>query len=600
MVLVQIIRFRRKLARSRAPVAEELQALFQECQRDFGLLTSIKLFETDAVQSPALFGLWRLTLLLPRGVSGQFTRSELRYIFLHEIAHVQRGDLWLNWLVTWLQMMHWFNPLIWFGFARLRADRELACDELALLRAGDLSGTAYGETVLKLLENLRPAAAIPGLIGILEDRKQMHRRISIIANFRRPGRWSVLAVLLVIAVATVALTDAPANARSGYKTVSYHVTSSGSTNFAFVVNGNRHRSGRKSKRIPPAIVRWHFRGLQFLETQTVAPTVARVASMPEAEASSGGTDEGDWIPLLPGSFLNLDGDSSVLFSGSSEDCPRFQLSAELATNRVMTHATLDFMTPPLGPLPEWRLPEKMAHAPFTQFTAFRGGRSWLERQAWAREIFGKETPDQVFAWSTADGQMCSWLAVPVADPRGNLERIFSTLEPHFGTNGFLFGRLELATNHEAVAVFNPLGIKPVIAHIRQGDQDFLFGALFPGGASTRPIPRGLLAMIAEPNLVYQDVEFSPESIQHWNAIFQCYQVLKGHPVNASKAQAHPWMWSAQSELGDAVTAVHRVSPTQFTLERSSTIGFTGLELVLATRWLDGPIKPVLVGHLPKP
>ena len=196
--------------------------------------------------------------------------------------------------------------------------------------------------------------------------------------------------------------------------------------------------------------------------------------------------------------------------------------------------------------------------------------------------------------------MCSWLAVPVADPRGNLERIFSTLEPHFGTNGFLTGRLELATNHEAVAVLNPLGIKPVIAHVRQGDQDFLLGALFPGGASTHPIPRGLLATLAEQNLVYQDVEFTPESIQHWNAIFQCYQVMKGHPVNAPKAEAHSWMWSGQSEFGDAVTAVHRVSPTRFTLERSSTIGFTGLELVLATRWLDGPIKPVLVSRSPKP
>ncbi|HZI32602.1 MAG TPA: M56 family metallopeptidase, partial [Candidatus Binatia bacterium] len=138
----------------------------------------------------------------------QFNQSELRYIFLHELAHVKRGDLWLNWLVTVLQILHWFNPLLWLGFARLRADRELACDELALLRAGDSAGMAYGETIVKLLEGLSRPAAVPGLIGILEDKQQMRRRIAMISNFRRPGRWSALAAVLLAIIAAVSLTDA--------------------------------------------------------------------------------------------------------------------------------------------------------------------------------------------------------------------------------------------------------------------------------------------------------------------------------------------------------------------------------------------------------
>ena len=207
-VAAQWLRFYRKLKRGSATADPILQTLLDDCRREFGVLRRIELIETDAVQSPALFGLLRPRLLLPRGFGGQFAERELRYIFLHEIAHVKRGDLWLNWLVTALQILHWFNPLLWLGFARLRADRELACDELALLRAGDNLGTAYGETVVKLLENLNCPAAIPGLVGVLEDKQQMRRRISMIANFRRPGRWSVLAVVLIGAVAAVALTDA--------------------------------------------------------------------------------------------------------------------------------------------------------------------------------------------------------------------------------------------------------------------------------------------------------------------------------------------------------------------------------------------------------
>ncbi|MGA9779713.1 MAG: M56 family metallopeptidase [Verrucomicrobiia bacterium] len=207
-VVVQMIRFYRELASATAPAGSNLQALLDDCRHEFGLSRRVELLETAAVESPALFGLLRLQLLVPRGFGGQFAGRELRYIFLHELAHVKRGDLWLNWLVTALQILHWFNPLLWLGFARLRADRELACDELALLRAGDNVGTAYGETVVKLLENSSRPAAIPGLVGILEDKKQMRRRISMIANFRRPGKWSALAVILIAGIAAAALTDA--------------------------------------------------------------------------------------------------------------------------------------------------------------------------------------------------------------------------------------------------------------------------------------------------------------------------------------------------------------------------------------------------------
>ena len=215
IVTMQVIRFRRKLRRIAASHEPRLQRLLDGCCEEFGINRTVEILKTDAVHSPALFGLMRLRLLLPSEMPGRFTDRELRYVFLHELAHVKRGDPWLNWLVTVLQILHWFNPLVWFGFARLRADRELACDELALLRAGDNAGTAYGETVVKLLESLKVPATVPGLVGILEDKKQMRRRILMIADFRKTGRRSVLAVLLMAAIATAALTDAQTNKQVG-------------------------------------------------------------------------------------------------------------------------------------------------------------------------------------------------------------------------------------------------------------------------------------------------------------------------------------------------------------------------------------------------
>ncbi len=186
----------------------EIIALFEHCKSVLKNRFEIRLLETDKVKSPALYGFFRPTLLLPVDLIKNFSREELRYIFLHELAHVKRRDMAVHWLATALQILHWFNPVFWFGFRRLAADRELACDELALSHAGESESRPYGETIVKLLEICARPAALPGLLGILEDKAQMKRRISMIAAFKKHSRWSAWAAGLVLVLGLVTLTDA--------------------------------------------------------------------------------------------------------------------------------------------------------------------------------------------------------------------------------------------------------------------------------------------------------------------------------------------------------------------------------------------------------
>ncbi len=208
VLAVQTIVLARRL-RQATPVTEETRSgLLATCREEMGLRRRVELCETAAVQSPALCGVFRPRLLLPRGLAGRLSPAELRHVLLHELAHLKRHDLALNWLATALQVLHWFNPLVWLAGARMRADRELACDALALEAAGETEKQAYGETILRLLEGFTQTARLPGLVGILEDKRQLRRRILAIAGFRKPSRWSALAAVLVAGLAVVGLTDA--------------------------------------------------------------------------------------------------------------------------------------------------------------------------------------------------------------------------------------------------------------------------------------------------------------------------------------------------------------------------------------------------------
>ena len=207
-VLWSSIRFWKLYERLQPCTAPVVLTVFAECCQRFGVQRPPSILESSAMSSPALHGIFRPRLLLPRGLGERFSPAEMRFIFLHELAHLQRRDLPVNWLMAVLQVAHWFNPLVWLGFARWRADRELACDALALEIAGPDQNREYGRTVLRLLEMMSHPLSTPGLVGILEDKRQLRRRIDMIASYMPAPGWPRLALLLMAALAVVGLTDA--------------------------------------------------------------------------------------------------------------------------------------------------------------------------------------------------------------------------------------------------------------------------------------------------------------------------------------------------------------------------------------------------------
>jgi bla regulator protein BlaR1 len=196
------------LLRRYEPVSDPaVLELLETCKREMGVTQRPILLAADSSCVPALVGFLRPRLLMPISVLRDFDRRELRLIFLHELGHLRRRDVLINWIVAGLQILHWFNPVLWLAFARLRADRELACDELVLSIARQQERRAYGQTMIKLLQTLSRGTVLPGLVGILEGTHSMRRRISMIAQFDGKRRWSTLALLSVMGLAAISLTD---------------------------------------------------------------------------------------------------------------------------------------------------------------------------------------------------------------------------------------------------------------------------------------------------------------------------------------------------------------------------------------------------------
>ena len=83
-----------------------------------------------------------------------------------------------------LQVLHWFNPLVWLAFHRMQSDRELACDALVLTHARSGESEDYGRTIVSLLERFSHPKRLPSMAGILETKSQKEscKMIEIIAD----------------------------------------------------------------------------------------------------------------------------------------------------------------------------------------------------------------------------------------------------------------------------------------------------------------------------------------------------------------------------------------------------------------------------------
>lgn len=155
--------------------------------------------ETDELGSPALCGVFRPSILLPQGWVDSLKPQELRCVLLHEMGHLQRGDILWRWGFLIARAIHWFNPLVWIAERSFRINQEMACDEWVLLRRETASLQDYGEVLLMASSRNAARAISPLHAGMAETRSGLPQRIRHLTRIRPSDRRIAAVAWLVVA-----------------------------------------------------------------------------------------------------------------------------------------------------------------------------------------------------------------------------------------------------------------------------------------------------------------------------------------------------------------------------------------------------------------
>jgi beta-lactamase regulating signal transducer with metallopeptidase domain len=151
------------------PPGARVLALCREVQQRLGVRRAIRYLECGWLPVPAAIGCIRPVIFFPAAALTGLSEMQLRAVIAHELAHVRRWDFLVNLFQILTETLLFYHPALWWLNKRIRAERELCCDEIAVSVAGDRIAYAHA-LVLMAKRGSASGLAMAATHGILSQR----------------------------------------------------------------------------------------------------------------------------------------------------------------------------------------------------------------------------------------------------------------------------------------------------------------------------------------------------------------------------------------------------------------------------------------------
>ena len=201
------------------PLPEELRHCAAALGERFGAAASKRIWLSRSAVGPLVVGYLKPLVLLPASLVAGMPPELLEAVIAHELAHVRRFDPLVNLVQRIVETLLFYHPALWWLSSRVRAEREICCDEMAVQHTGDpvVYAAALERAGRMRLATARPVPAL----GLLNGRRPLLARIRLIlgagnADRKAASSWpaGLMAVAMVVAVAAAIEFASPVEAAS--------------------------------------------------------------------------------------------------------------------------------------------------------------------------------------------------------------------------------------------------------------------------------------------------------------------------------------------------------------------------------------------------
>ncbi len=153
--------------------------ILDELRLQLNLRKPVKVILSSYISLPFISGWNKPIIFLPKTFL-RYEAEKLRFVLIHELAHVHRKDNMTTLLKQISCGIFWFNPLVWWAVNLSKIDMEIACDDF-VIRANQ-NKYDYASFILDILEEHKNKAFLnqTGLTG--SGKKEIQSRMKAILN----------------------------------------------------------------------------------------------------------------------------------------------------------------------------------------------------------------------------------------------------------------------------------------------------------------------------------------------------------------------------------------------------------------------------------
>jgi beta-lactamase regulating signal transducer with metallopeptidase domain len=104
------------------------------------------------IKCPSVVGVRHPVIVIPSEQWQQLTSTERNAVITHELIHVKYNDNIKNYILLFIQAVHWFNPFVWLALKWLRQDIEAFRDSNIIRNLNVQDIRSYAGAILHIAE----------------------------------------------------------------------------------------------------------------------------------------------------------------------------------------------------------------------------------------------------------------------------------------------------------------------------------------------------------------------------------------------------------------------------------------------------------------
>ena len=173
-------------------------AIVDYWRQSFKITREVNVYSSKEFLSPFTTGLFRPRIFIPEPLLEDMNNETINSIIAHEMVHIKHfNHLWIR-LQNILQIIYFFNPVVWYVNSQINIERDRLCDSEVLARHV-IPPKAFGKSVIDVLKfNLSGYRVIEPLLCFSSHKNIYEYRLRDILKGKTISKPKSLCIFILI------------------------------------------------------------------------------------------------------------------------------------------------------------------------------------------------------------------------------------------------------------------------------------------------------------------------------------------------------------------------------------------------------------------